>query len=217
VSRVVITSHLIRLALLISWSLVNREVTGQDKPDSFFQKNFASQPSSIKSNNFTDLEAPSLEKNSKTFEIRATDRVTDSKDIKQAHEVIGFGAVLSGLDIQSLQTNINLFVDVILKTRSYVEPFYLFGRPEEVMPLFQALIERTEPIDRRKALFEVVYRVKLVSRLPDKIPVVKVPSWIVTIKGGTYILEGVSNPDLFFTAEGKFIIPDKLTNKDGVK
>ncbi len=210
------TPYFIRLILIIVWSFINQKVKAQERPDSFFKKNFASQPSSSKSTNFTELEAP-LEENSNKSEIVVTSTVLNSKDIKQAYEVIGFGAVLSGLDVQSLQANINFFADIILKTKSYVEPFYLFGRPEEVMPFFQSIIEKTDPIDRRQALFEIVNRVKLVSRLPDKIPVEKVPSWIVTIKGGTYILEGVSNPELFFTADGKFIIPDKLAGTDRPK
>lgn len=213
-------NNLLILAVICSLLCTTTTAAADDTPNGFYKKNYAASPGSTtlpesaKDDAFTSPEPEIAPTSSPGLAAPGTLGTQGTPVTGEPIPVRAFGGVLNGLDLDLFKMQIEFFANMVTKTKGYVEPLYVLGRPEEVSPVVHALLEG---VAEKAVYMEILTRMQIVSKLPATVAVTQAPSWLVTTDKGMYVLQGVAAPGRYFTQDGRFLVPEFLGSSGAKK
>jgi hypothetical protein len=115
-------------------------------------------------------------------------------------KIEGLSLVASGIDADSLTKQLYIIIEIFNKKSVQPAQLYLIGQPDN-----------PKPSDLKKIMKRVtMLGVEVITEIepPAHLQISKVPTWILSLKDGDIVLEGLDSPDKFINSKGEFIEPE---------
>jgi len=115
--------------------------------------------------------------------------------------------IASNLDFVSLKNCFTTLLNIFNEKAVRPSTLFLLGLPSE------SYTQEIKDLSQRLAMLGVVE--KLLFEPPANFKVSKVPSWIITLKAGDVLLEGLDSPERFINSKGEFVDPKTVPQGEG--
>lgn len=113
-----------------------------------------------------------------------------------------FGLITSGIDHAAMTANLKTMLEVYNKKNVRPSTVIAIGENAKEQP------EELQKLQKRLTMLGALFPYAVEP--PKNFKIEKVPAWILTLKEGDVVLEGIDSPERFINSKGEFMDPNQI-------